>query len=49
MRVKTRHIVPVVLFVIFAILRGAELPAQTPSATSPAPATTTASNVTTNG
>lgn len=49
MRVKTRHIVPVALFVIFAILRGAELPAQTPSATSPASATTTASNVTTNG
>jgi hypothetical protein len=40
---KTRHLVPVFLFVIFVVLRGAQLAAQTPSTT------TTASTATSNG
>src|ERR1700722_18090695 len=42
---KTRHLVPVFLFLIFVILRGDHLGAQSPSATS----TTTGSTATTSG
>src|SRR5258708_4823289 len=45
---KTRHLVPVFLFVIFVIFRGAQIAAQTPSTTSTTQVTT-ASIATTNG
>jgi pectate lyase len=47
MRSKTRHVVPAFLFVLFLILSGAHLAAQTPSTISTT--ATTVSNVTTNG